>query len=244
MSRHLTVSRVYGPLIFLVTPAMDSSEEDSSESDGQSLHTPQVNCWDQRLSTCINNYPVSLQREQEVHRSERGRMEAIERRRQEFLLEYEFSPSQEVSIIYTEECEKLRQCCANGSWSFCPKCSKLATEKLLPSFVTKEPNAVNRSCQRTKGSYLVPQPDDFPLILRNLSQQDIRILRPLDVHCGDYKRVVHGYRQRTGPFRVSWSSISVCEKIAGLEDPYRRSKLLCTNSCWLKRIYIYICFFF
>ena len=75
------------------------------------------------------------------------------------------------------------------------------------------------------GQYSVPQPNDFPLILRNLTQQDIRVLRPFDIRCGDYKRVVHGYRQRTSPFRVYWSALSVPEKIAALEDPQRRAKL-------------------
>ena len=37
--------------------------------------------------------------------------------------------------------------------------------------------------------------------------------------------MVHGYRQRTGPFRVYWSALSVPEKIAALEDPQRRAKL-------------------
>ena len=108
---------------------------------------PQVNSQDDRPWTCINNYPVSLRRKQEVHRSERGRMEAMEHRRQEFLQQYEFSPSEESSIIHTEEYECLRQWCADASWSFCPKYSKLSTEKLLPSFLTRAPNAVNRSYQ-------------------------------------------------------------------------------------------------
>ena len=49
------------------------------------------------------------------------------------------------------------------------------------------------------------------------------MLRPLDIHYGEYKRVVH--RQRTGPFQVSWSSLSVQDKIAGLGEPARRPKL-------------------
>lgn len=72
---------------------------------------------------------------------------------------------------------------------------------------------------------MVPQPDDVPLPLRNLTEADIRILRPFDIHCGDYKRMVHGYRQRTGPFRVTWSALLVEEKLQTIEDRTRRCKL-------------------
>lgn len=56
----------------------------------------------------------------------------------------------------------------------------------------------------------------MPLLLTNLSANDIRVLRPFDVHCGEYRRV-HGYRQRTGPFRVTWSPLTVRDKIAALQ---------------------------
>ena len=74
-------------------------------------------------------------------------------------------------------------------------------------------------------TYSVPQAEDVPLILRNLTAQDIRVLRPLDIHSGEYKRVVHGYCQCNGPFRVSWSSLSVQDKIARLGEPALRAKL-------------------
>ncbi|KAL9978149.1 hypothetical protein ACROYT_G015636 [Oculina patagonica] len=50
-------------------------------------------------------------------------------------------------------------------------------------------------------------------------------LRPFDIHCGDYKRVVHGYRQQTGPFRITWSALRVEEKLQNVEDPTRRRRL-------------------
>ena len=67
--------------------------------------------------------------------------------------------------------------------------------------------------------------DDIPLILRNLTEDDLRVLRPLTIHCGDYERRFNGYRQRTGPFHVNWSEQPVHEKIANTEDPHRRAKL-------------------
>lgn len=72
---------------------------------------------------------------------------------------------------------------------------------------------------------MVPQVDDVPLPLRNLFSDDISVLCPFDIHCGDYRRVVHGYRQRTGPFRLTWSALRVEEKIAAVGDVPRRRKL-------------------
>lgn len=37
--------------------------------------------------------------------------------------------------------------------------------------------------------------------------------------------MAHGYRQRTGPFRVTWSALLVLEKIDNLEDGARKGKL-------------------
>ena len=122
--------------------------------------------------------------------------------------------------------------CEEASWSFCPKCGKLSPVKLLPSFRTRNPNVLDHSCKCGGTSYCVPRVEDVPLILHNLTGQDIRVLRPLVIHSGDYKRVVHGYRQCTGPFRVSWSSMSVQEKISGLDDAKRRAKL--------QRVYDYL----
>ena len=71
----------------------------------------------------------------------------------------------------------------------------------------------------------VPQPDDVPLLLRNLTSDDIRVLCPFDIYCGDYKRMVHGYHQRTGTFHITWSALSVQEKILAIEDQPRRVRL-------------------
>ena len=69
------------------------------------------------------------------------------------------------------------------------------------------------------------QADSVPLVLRDFSEKDIHFPRPFDIQCGEYHRMVHGYHQRTGPFRVTWSALSVTEKIELLEDGDRRRKL-------------------
>lgn len=52
-----------------------------------------------------------------------------------------------------------------------------------------------------------------------------KFLRPFEIHCGDYKRMMHGYRQRTGPFRVTWCPVLVEDKIDSIEDHCRKWKL-------------------
>ena len=173
----------------------------------------------------VNQYPVSLRREQEVRTSQDGRLAGFERRRDDFLGQYEFSEIEAPSIVNTDEARDLRRWCREGSWSFCGKCGKLSARKLLPSFAKKQASVLDNSCKCGGGTYIVPQVEDVPLILRNLSPQDILVLRPLVVHCGDYKRVVHSYRQWTGPFRLSWSSMPVADKIAAVGDAARRFRL-------------------
>jgi len=58
-----------------------------------------------------------------------------------------------------------------------------------------------------------------------MSEADIRTLRPFDIHCGVYKRMVREYQQRTGPFRVTWSALLVEEKLQTVEDRTRRRRL-------------------
>lgn len=48
---------------------------------------------------------------------------------------------------------------------------------------------------------------------------------PFDIHCGDYVRIFNGYRQRTGPFRISWCRELVQQKILHVDDPSRRAFL-------------------
>ena len=72
---------------------------------------------------------------------------------------------------------------------------------------------------------MVPNMDDIPVLLRGLTDADMRVLRPFEIHCGDYRRMLHGYRQRTGPFCLTWSALSVREKLDAVEDQRRRSSL-------------------
>ena len=204
----------------------DSSSSDTDcSSDSDSLDNVPRDPWRRRHACTVNHYPVSLRREQDVSRSNAGRQRSLQNRRQQFLREYDFEDADDQSIINTQEAHDLRVWCTEKSWAFCGKCGKLSSQKLLPSFRTRCTAPLEKNCKCGGGTYMVPQVDDVPLQLRNLSSADIRVLRPFEIHCGEYRRIVHGYRQRTGPFRVTWSALTVEEKISAIEDRVRRRKL-------------------
>ena len=75
-------------------------------------------------------------------------------------------------------------------------------------------------CQR--GVY-VPQPEDVPEALRNLPDEVIRALRPVEVDSGRHERAEHGYRVHTTMIRFAWAAESVGAKIQALETHDLRS---------------------
>ena len=164
----------------------------------------------------INNHNITLRREQRNSRSQLNRERAFVARRDSFLRQYDLDDADGPSVINTLEETDLRNWCLTKSWSFCEKCGRLSSRKFLPSFRTTASSPLDKSCRCGNTIYSVPQVEDVPLLLTNLSANDIRVLRPFDIHCGEYRRVVHGYRQRTGPFRVTWSPLTVRDKIAAL----------------------------
>ena len=72
-------------------------------------------------------------------------------------------------------------------------------EKLLPSFRRSLPS-FERGCKCGGQKYVVPNADDVPL-------------------------VVHGYRPRTGAFRITWCPLLVEEKIKNMEGGIHKNKL-------------------
>lgn len=137
----------------------------------------QPNFWDQRTTCAVNVYPVTLRGEQEVQQSQASRHRVLENRRQHFLDEFDLDKADGPSLIDTSEAWDLCHWCENQSWSFCAKCGKLSTRKLLPSFRAKKAPPLDNACKCGGSTYVVPQPDELPLPLRNLSEADIRILR-------------------------------------------------------------------
>ena len=100
MSHHVLLSLAHPGFLRSGRLLMDSSEteDSSSESNCECAKDGEVHSWDARPSMAINRYAVSLRREQEVCRCERGRLAAFQRRQEEFLqttssLRWKSSPS-------------------------------------------------------------------------------------------------------------------------------------------------------
>ena len=99
-----------------------------------------------------------------------------------------------------------------------PRCGKLEPRKLIPAFHRKAPTPLHNTCKSSNATYVVPDLDDVPLLLRNLTIEDQRLFSPFDIHCGHYVCMFNGYRQRTGPFRILWCKQIVQQKICFVED--------------------------
>lgn len=110
----------------------------------------------------------------------------------------------------------LRSWAINKSWSFCANCKLLHTEKLLPSYHTSKLNKV-KHCVCSRERYHIPQALEIPFCLHNLKRDEVLALCPFTLNTGNYKVHQHGYRQKDGFCRVSWSERSVMQKIALLE---------------------------
>ena len=68
------------------------------------------------------------------------------------------------------------------------------------------------------------QPEEQPETLRELSEDALAALAPLDVDCGPPQRAEQGYRVHTGMIKLSWSFLSVKAKIGLLSDPEERAR--------------------
>ena len=76
--------------------------------------------------------------------------------------------------------------------------------------------------------YIIPDWEDIPLALSFLEMEDLIIPRPFDIDSGNYKRMKHRYRVKTGAVKLTTSQFSVQEKIAALSDPQSRQR--CTQA--------------
>ena len=82
----------------------------------------------------VNALEIPLSREQHQLRQVNNRLTAQERRKREFLDEYNWDEVNAPSIILTEEAMDLKHWCSHQSWTHYPNCMKLSMKKLLPSF--------------------------------------------------------------------------------------------------------------
>ena len=122
----------------------------------------------------------------------------------------------------------LQRWCTTLSWSKCPECNSIFTEKLLPSFTKLQKCQTRHQCQCSSNRYMVPRHENIPLELRSLAELHVATLRPFEIDSGRYERMKYGYRKKTGILRLSCSKDPVEQKIALL--PSERDRDICTTA--------------
>ena len=113
--------------------------------------------------------------------------------------------------------------CMFGSWGICRTCHSLQPRPLEPIDGRRVAQAeiTSNACKQCKGKKWVPQPDEIPDRLRKLTLKMAKVLRPLDIDVGRMKKANNGYRIKSAMTRLSWSKLSVKDKIAQARR-YRR----------------------
>ena len=114
---------------------------------------------------------VTQRRERELQRRKEHRRNLLESKREAFVEEFDLDDADGPSILQRTEAEDLHFWCREQSWTFCPKCNKLAPRKLLPSFRSRCPMAPENACKCGQGVYTVPTVDNVPLLLQNLTEE-------------------------------------------------------------------------
>ena len=74
-----------------------------------------------------------------------------------------------------------------------------------------------KQCNYCKRGDKVPQPEDVPEPLRDLTSEIIEALRPLDVDTGNMVRAPNGYRVHTAMISFAWAAKDVKRKIKHLD---------------------------
>lgn len=113
-----------------------------------------------------------------------------------------------------------------ASWALCKSCGRLEHRQFAPVDVRRpqkrRPHIEKcRFCQRGVG-YRSPAWDDIPKVLRELTEEALDALRPLDPDVGPYEREPHGYRVHTEMIRFRWRPQGVIEQISLLRGKHYR----------------------
>jgi len=108
-----------------------------------------------------------------------------------------------------------------GSWAVCPHCGLHKPIKLnqrhldRPSLMPTE-----IPCKKCHKPYLVPKYEDIPECLRALTEAQLQLLRPIDLHQGPvcFPKKVEGYRMKTEATKLRWKPVSVANAISAAGD--------------------------
>lgn len=135
--------------------------------------------WARRHSGSILHYTVSERTQHQLAQRQEERQQKQEDSRQSFMSINHLQNANEQPLIHTQEAADLAFWARYQSWTFCDKCGKLEPRKLLPAFRRRAPTLLNNKCKCNNGTYVVPDVDDVPLLLRNVSIEDQRLLSHL-----------------------------------------------------------------
>ena len=117
----------------------------------------------------------------------------------------------------------MEEWCQEFAWRQCKACHRMVTAPLHESNLTgkqgRKSKAVQRCSHCSKGiGYPTVSPEDIPEVLRNLTENVLWALRPLEPDVGPVAKARHGYRVHTDMIRFWWRPQTVEEQLAMLED--------------------------
>ena len=126
----------------------------------------------------------------------------------------------------SDKAKALLNWCEHNSWFMCPSCHRMEPRSMEPTDISSKNKQLSgkkkcKHCLRNIG-YPVPQPDDVPVPLRDLSAAVIDALRPVEVDCGhpvdgSEIRASDGYRVHVDVIRFRWQEESVKHRIRKLD---------------------------
>lgn len=185
--------------------------------------------WNERKWKSISSFPDIESKKERYKRDLRTRQERNQSELETFI-------NSNWNVVINENCSRehfskeakdLEFWMIHQSWSYCKSCKKLISNILMPNYLKKPLLKSLRVCDCLNKRYVVPKYENVPVELRNLSNREVIALRPLNIHTGNYDRLVNGYRKKGGMFRISWCEISVVEKIEALPE---ESKTKCQRA--------------
>ena len=126
--------------------------------------------WGRRHSASIIQYPVSERRQNQLAQRQEERNQKQEDCRESFMSINRLHNANADPLIHTEEAADLEFWARFQSWTFCEKCAKLEPRKLLLAFRRRAPTPLHNTCKCSNSTYVVPDMDDVPLLLRNVTK--------------------------------------------------------------------------
>ena len=115
----------------------------------------------------------------------------------------------------------MEEWCQEFAWRTCKSCHRMVTAPLHESNLTgkqgRKSKVVQKCSHCSKGiGYPTVSPEDIPEVLRNLTENVLWALRPLEPDVGPVAKARHGYRVHTDMIRFWWRPQTVEERLAML----------------------------